>query len=236
MVTKPLPEFDRAFLTVLVRGAEKTFDNAENLYHEAKILAAARATSRALFLHQISLEECSKIDNMGAWAVSLLTGHEVDQKKVLTAFARHSSKNRSNAYMIGASHAEKDARARGDWKASLEEFRKFQTEFHEKSNSAKNGSLYVDWKDTEFVAPRERITIEMLAEIASRNETFLGYAHNSLKMLKRLDKAPGEMQGMVVEFVELAEKMRDEKPEDATAAINELVGKFLGIDVGKRGM
>ena len=33
---------------VLVRGAEKTFDNAEKLYVEAEILAKAGATARAL--------------------------------------------------------------------------------------------------------------------------------------------------------------------------------------------
>ena len=76
-----LPKVDRAFLSVLVRGAEKMFDNAEKLYFEAELLAKASATARALCLHQISLEECSKIENMGAWATSLLSGIEVDQNK-----------------------------------------------------------------------------------------------------------------------------------------------------------
>ena len=61
-----LPKIDRAFLSVLVRGAEKTFDNAEKLYFEAVLLAKAGSTARSLCLHQISLEECSKIEQMGA--------------------------------------------------------------------------------------------------------------------------------------------------------------------------
>jgi AbiV family abortive infection protein len=89
-MVEALPEIDRASLSVLVRGAEKTFDNAERLYFEAEILAKAGATARALCLHQISLEECSKIESVGAWAASLLSGLGVDQSKVLAAFRRAS--------------------------------------------------------------------------------------------------------------------------------------------------
>jgi AbiV family abortive infection protein len=222
-----LPKIDRAFLSVLVCGAEKTFDNAEKLYFEAVLLAKAGATARALCLHQISLEECSKIQNMGAWATSLLSGLEVNQNKILAAFRRHSSKNKSNAYMLEGSPEEKDATGRGDWKTALEEFRKLQLDFHEASNDAKNASLYVDWKDGEFVSPSEQITPEMLSQIIDRNQTFLGYAQNSLKMLKRLDKSPDDSQDLVVELVEALGKMRAEKPEDPMAAGNKLVQRFL---------
>jgi AbiV family abortive infection protein len=222
-----LPEIHRASLSVLVRGAEKTFDNAERLYFEAEILAKTGATARALCLHQISLEECSKIESMGAWAASLLSGLGVDQSKVLAAFRRHSSKNKSNAYMLEGSQSEKDAKERGDWKTALEEFKKFQTEFHQASNDAKNASLYVGWKDGEFVSPREQITSEMLVEIIERNKKFLGYAYNSLKMLRRLDKSPDDLQDLLIKFVAAAEKMRTEKPDDPMAAINELVQNFL---------
>ena len=52
-----VPSFDHLYLTELARGAKKTFDNADRLYREARILGAAGAHERALFLHQISLEE-----------------------------------------------------------------------------------------------------------------------------------------------------------------------------------
>jgi AbiV family abortive infection protein len=210
-----------------VRGAEKTFDNAEKLYFEATLLANAGATARALCLHQISLEECSKIENMGAWATGLLSGIEVDQNKVLAAFRRHSSKNKSNAYMLEGSQEEKDATARGDLETAREEFRKLQLDFHEASNNAKNASLYVDWNDGEFVSPSEQITPEMLSQIIGRNRKFLGYAHNSLKMLKRLDKSPDDLQDLTVELIEGLEKMRAEKPEDPVAASSKLVQGFL---------
>jgi AbiV family abortive infection protein len=119
-----LPTIDLAFLSALVRGAEKTFDNAEKLYLEAELLAKAGATARALCLHQISLEECSKIESMGAWATALLSGFDVDQNKVLGALRRHSSKNKTNAYMLEGSQAEKDAKTRDDWETVREEFKK----------------------------------------------------------------------------------------------------------------
>jgi AbiV family abortive infection protein len=220
-------ERDQASLAVLVRGAEKTFDNAERLFYEAELLAKAGAVARALCLHQISLEECSKVNNLGAWAVSLVLGFDVDQKKVLAAFGRHAAKNKSNAYMLEGSAAEADAKARGDWEAAMEAFRQTQAEFHDTSNRAKNASLYVDWVDGEFAAPNERITDEMLVEITERNAEFLGYAHNGLKMLRRLEKSPDEMKGLLSGFVEQVEKLREEKPDDLMGAMETLLSGFL---------
>lgn len=174
---------DRAPLALLIGGAEKTFDNAESLFYEAELLAKAGAVARALCLHQISLEECSKVNNLGALAIILDLGFEVDQKKVLAGFRRHAAKNKSNAYMLKDSEAETDAKARGDYDAALEAFRQTQDEFHETSNRAKNDSLYVDWVEDGFTAPSECITNEMLAEIAERNSHFIGYAQSALKML-----------------------------------------------------
>jgi len=226
-MTKALPKIDRAFLSVLVRGAEKTLDNAEKLYFEAELLAKAGSTARALCLHQISLEECSKIENMGAWATDLLSGREVDKNKILASFRRHSSKNKSNAYMLEGSQTERDAKARGDWETAQEEFKRLQMEFHKASNDAKNASLYVDWKNEEFVSPSEQITPDMLTQVTERNQKFLGYAQNNLKMLKRLDKSPEDLQDLLVEFIEAMEKMREEKPDDLMAAGNVLVQRFL---------
>ena len=218
---------NQASLDILVRGAEKTFDNAERLFREAEILAKGGAVARALCLHQISLEECSKVNNLGAWAISLVLGFEVDQKKVLAAFGRHAAKNKSNAYMLEGSEAEKDAESRGDWEAALAAFKQTQDEFHATSNQAKNASLYVDWVDGEFVAPSERVTKKMLAEITERNAEFLGYAYNGLKMLERLVKAPDQVRGLLSGFVEQAEKLREEKPDNLVGAMETLLSSFL---------
>jgi AbiV family abortive infection protein len=222
-----LPKIDRELLSVLVRGAEKTFDNAEKLFTEAQILAKVGATARALCLHQISLEECSKVESLGAWAASLLAGVGADKGRILTAFRSHASKNKKNAYMAEASPAEKDARARGDWDTAKKEFEKLQAEFNKTSNDAKNASLYVDWKGDEFVSPAEQITEVMLNTIIERNKTFLAIDYNSLKMLRRLDKSPEELQDLMVDFVQAAEKFRANKPDDFGAAANELIQSFL---------
>ncbi|WP_348645883.1 AbiV family abortive infection protein [Rhizobium leguminosarum] len=221
-------------LDVLVRGAEKTFDNAENLFFEAELLAKAGAVARALCLHQISLEECSKVNILGAWGMSVCMGLEVDQKKVLAAFGRHASKNKSNAYMLEASETEKDAKRRGDLQGTIEAFKKSQAEFHETSNQAKNASLYVDWGDGEFVAPSERITEAMRAEIKERNAQFLGFAHNSVNMLKRLAASPEEMRGKASGFVEQAKKLRDANPDNPIEAIETWLWDFLEAERRKR--
>lgn len=218
---------DHASLVVLVRGAEKTFDNAERLFYEAELLAKAGAVARALCLHQISLEECSKVNNLGAWAVSLVLGFDVDQKKVLAAFGRHVAKNKSNAYMLEGSAAETDAKARGDWEAAMEAFRQTQDEFHETSNRAKNASLYVDWVDGEFAAPNERITNEMLAEITERNAEFLGYARNGLKIFRRLERSPEEMKGLLSGFIEHEERINEEMPDYLMGATETFLSSFL---------
>ena len=135
--------------------------------------------------------------------------------------------------MLEGSQSEKDAKARGDWEAAREEFKKLQMEVDKASNDAKNASLYADWQNGEFVSPSEQITPEMLTQVIERNQTFLGYAHNSLKMLKRLDKSSEVLQDLLVEFVEAVEKMRAEKPDDLMAAGNVLVQRFLDTGLKK---
>jgi AbiV family abortive infection protein len=224
---------DQASIEILVRGAEKMCDNAERLFFEAQTLAKIGATARALCLHQISLEECSKINQLGAWAVSLHVGLEVNQKKVLAAFGRHSSKNKHNAFMLDRSKAEDEAIARNDWKAAIEAFKQTQDEFHRASNDAKNASLYVDWADGEFLAPSERITAEMLNDIEQRNATFLGYAFNELKMFRRLRDKPDVMRELVSGFLQKAKKIHEEKSDELVSAMDELLADFFEEGISK---
>src|SRR5437868_2973747 len=82
-------------LRQLLQGARQTFENAEMLFSEACLLRAAGFLSRALFLHQISLEECGKVEILGGWATALLMGHDVDPVRVKKAMASHAHKNRA---------------------------------------------------------------------------------------------------------------------------------------------
>jgi AbiV family abortive infection protein len=214
-------------LPVLLEGAEKTFENAEQLFREAQILGESGAVARSLCLHQISLEECSKVDSLGAWATSLVLDFAVDQKKVLSALSRHSSKNKLNAYMLDVTDEEVGARARGDWKVASELFRESQNEFHAKSNRAKNSSLYVDWVEGAFIAPSERITSEMMVDSRELNALFLGYAFNNLKTLRRLVEAPDALKQPMKDLLDQMETLRDKAPADLLDQVDAMVSRFL---------
>jgi AbiV family abortive infection protein len=214
-------------LDILARGARITLENAEALCREAEILAAAGARCRALFLHQISLEECSKIENMGAWATSVLTGTPTDKAKVLAAMRRHSSKNRTNAYMLSGSHAEAAATANGDIKTAIAEFDKLKAAFDQESNAAKNASLYVDFVDGGFVAPVERIDAAMLAKIRERNIEFIELMRPKAHLVEAIRASPQKYQPSMLAFIAKAEAMRAAAPADPKAAILQLVGEFL---------
>jgi AbiV family abortive infection protein len=56
---------DEKLFKLLAAGAQKVFENATGLYKEALILTKVGALSRALFLHQISMEECAKVEILG---------------------------------------------------------------------------------------------------------------------------------------------------------------------------
>lgn len=134
------------FLIQLASGATKTFSNAEQLFQEARILRKNGKLGRALFLHQISIEECAKVQMLAAWAAGLLMGDKADSKQLVASLASHRAKNHTNAYMLKPTKQESEARERGDWKGSRDEFEILQAEFHQRSNTEKNASLYVDFK------------------------------------------------------------------------------------------
>jgi AbiV family abortive infection protein len=133
----PLTDEAAALAHHLIAGAEKMFANAEALYNEATILANGRAWPRALFLHQIALEECAKVDTLGAAVTSLLMGHEVNIEALRRVFRRHEYKNKANAYFLPTTEAERLARDSGDFDAARQEFKQRQEAFHEESNSDK---------------------------------------------------------------------------------------------------
>jgi AbiV family abortive infection protein len=213
------PSFDPALLSEFARGAEKTFANAEQLYYEARMLASGGAPYRALFLHQISLEECAKVENIGWLATMLLLGLPVDEKKMRSSFTSHSRKNHTNAYALKATAEEQSAKQREDWRAASEAFKKHQADFHESSNRAKNASLYVDFVNGQFVSPSDLITEEMLAEIAERNESLLSFTAPSVRLLVNMNKSPekyrilllplmSQMKSIAANYQNIGERMR----------------------------
>ena len=145
-----------------------------------------RALNRALFLHQISLEECGKVEMLGAWATSLLIGFKVDTQKMSKELASHRAKNNANSYFLPVSDAERQARATSDVPAAVKAFMGGQqSDFHKQSNLAKNSSLYVDFENGEFSAPSDRVTEAMVHETASRNAEFLALTGPKVEMMSR---------------------------------------------------
>lgn len=197
---------------VLAEGAAKILDNASDLQREAVLLHAAGALSRSLALHQISLEECSKVDMLGAWASGKLMGYEgPDLDGMAKIFANHRAKNYNNAYMMPPDDAELSAREEGASGEALRAFKAMQAEFHAQSNVAKNASLYVDLKNGEFTAPKERITEEMVGDIAALNERFLGQAELMVRMLFRWSENPRVVNEL---FSWLEPRLKELKPSE----------------------
>jgi AbiV family abortive infection protein len=212
------------------------FENAEQLFKEASLLQANGALSRALFLHQISMEECAKVENLGASAVSLLIGLEVDIEKVGMKLTSHKAMNYINAYMLSPTEQENEARERGDLKGSIEAFEKLQAAFHQESNTAKNASLYVDFKAGTFVAPRERITEAMVSALAEKNSEFLAATYQKVKMIMHWKDNIGDAQESLRWCKERLQKLRSEKPENIETALTTLIREMLdgGVSNQKR--
>jgi AbiV family abortive infection protein len=216
-----------AMLRELAEGASKILRNASDLYHEASALRAIGALSRALFLHQISLEECAKIEMLGAWAVSMLTGMETDIHDLTVAFANHKAKNYTNAYLLPVTIAESDARREKRWHDAMEAFRQLQAEFHLESNSAKNASLYVDVQDGTFTAPNDRITEPMVMKIAQANEKFLAGAQTKAKMMTRWLNDPRSVRDLLKWFETRLNELRCLNQDDPEKAISIIMDEML---------
>jgi AbiV family abortive infection protein len=229
---------EKQILRDILNVATKVRDNAEQLFFEAKLLRAAGALSRALFLHQISLEECAKVDMLGAWAVSHLTGLTPDNNKFSKALASHKAKNYANAYMLEPTEAEKQAREAGDWKTAVEVFEKGKVEFHEKSNAAKNAALYVDAQGGVCSTPSEHTTEAMVEEISDRNEEFLAHANNHVLVLSRWHNSAAGFAEVARWFVKRAEELRDAQRADPKQAMDTLMAealeKLLELPVNKK--
>lgn len=174
----------RTLANTLIDGAQKTVMNADELFDEARLLAGAGHVARALLLHQISVEECGKLEMLYVATAEVLRGQAIDMKRLTRAFSKHAAKNRTNAYFLAKSEAELAAEEQDDIGAAHQAFNELQDEFHEKSNELKNASLYVDY-DGSFSAPREVISAEHLDDVFNRNGAFMSMAFHKLTILLR---------------------------------------------------
>lgn len=219
---------NETFALTLIDGAERAFKNAGDLFREAQVLAIHGAVARAFFLHQISLEECGKIEMIPAAISNLLAGGDVDMKRLKRAFARHESKNKMNAYFLPRTVQEEAALESKDVSAAAGAFNALQSEFHTSSNTLKNASLYVDF-DQKFSSPSDAITTDLLSEILERNAKFLTLTKVKIDVLSRwrqnLDAAAGELAEMSKALG--LDNLKRGDPESMTAFMESLRAKIL---------
>jgi AbiV family abortive infection protein len=220
-----LNERDDALLMELVRGAEVCFANAEQLFQEATLLREHKHFCRSIFLYQIAMEECAKVDMIGAAATGLTFGRPVDLDRLEKDFRDHKAKNFSNAYMSEASAAEKAAREANDSKAARAAFKESQREIHAFLNTAKNASMYVDLKNGRFVAPNDVVDEEAASMIAGLAYYFMSITYPRLRPLRRMLDEPELHSELMAGFGEAMIKGLTEK--GTMGAMDEAISSYV---------
>ena len=84
------------------------------------------------------------------------------------------------------------------------------------------------------MAPRECITPEMVAEIASLNERYLGLMYPKLKMLLKWEKAPDETYETLVQFEKRFNELMSDLPDDPLRAMETLMQEMFETEQVKR--
>jgi AbiV family abortive infection protein len=136
------------------------------------------------------MEECGKIDMIGAAATGLTLGRPVDLQALEKDFRDHKAKNFANAYLSEPSETEKSAREANDRQAASEAFEHSQREIHGFLNTAKNASMYVDFKQGRFISPDEVVGEEEATIIAALSNYFMTLTYPRLKSLRRMLEEP----------------------------------------------
>ncbi len=208
----------KTLLAEFTRGGQLIRENAEQLYREACILGKHAAPCRALCLHQLSNEECGKLELLGSYAVVVACGMKVSRqemrKTMERAFRSHEAKNHANAYFAAVVGEERAARDRKDWHAASKAFAKVKRSLHSVLNTAKNGSLYVNFEGGKFSAPSDQITEELVAYMKALNEYLLSVTAGHVRLLHRLEKNEWGFQGAAKEFVKRMVHLQTEMPPD----------------------
>lgn len=230
-----LSDADKKLLTELVRGAEGCFANAEQLFQEATLLREHKHFSRSIFLHQISMEECAKVDMIGEAATALSLGHPVNLRRLAKAFRDHKAKNFSNAYMAKLSEAELAAREANDPKAAGAAFRQTQQEIHGHLNRAKNASMYVDLIDRKFISPDDVVSEQDAIAMAALSYYFMSVTSPRLRLLRRMVEEPDLHAELMAGFGEAMLKGLADKGtmKDMAAAINHYIQEMVKRLTGK---
>jgi AbiV family abortive infection protein len=209
-----------ALLQTYVRGGELIRENAEQLYHEACLLKTHGALARAAALHQLSNEECGKLEMLGSFAMAAVMGRPAKPSDIAKAFRNHEAKNHANAYFSAVSDEERAARDAKDWQSALAIFKRQKKDIHRLFNTGKNASLYVDFSNGAFSAPKDVVDLESAEAMAALNVYFLELTEPYVRLLKRLAANELDIQGDALEFTRRMEELRVKMSDDPMRALS----------------
>lgn len=207
-------------LAEFVRGGELIFDNAERLYQEACILTEHAAFARAWALHQLSNEECGKLDIICSAAWMLVIGKPVDFKELEKTLSKHENKNHANAYFSVVTEEERAAQERGDVAASRAVFEKQKEHLHRMFNNGKNAALYVDFRGGKFSAPKDAVSAVDVEQMAAVNRYFLATVHPYVRLFRRIAIAPETFVELGTMYAEKFMELRAQSPQDLRGALD----------------
>ena len=171
-------------------GCKLIFDNASSLYDEAQVLGGSGYFQRCTFLHLISIEECAKIDSLGAAAKGLLIGFDLDLDKLHKNLTRHKVKNYINAWNLPFTAEEEAAHSAGNREEAKVAANKLRCDYHDFVNRVKNNSLYVDFDGFDYRRPLESVGESDAIWSRDINAEFLRRSELFLKLLDRMVEVP----------------------------------------------
>ena len=131
------------------------FNNAENLYKEAKLLYKNKMYARAYLLSHLACEELGKIPIVVGVIGQLIKGEEIDWKKVYRRFRSHKEKVISENHHHYVFGIELDLLNDSDVKWLEEQNQKSLSKV-----GMKNSSTYVDVENGNVLLPHEKISKE----------------------------------------------------------------------------
>jgi hypothetical protein len=137
--------------------------------------------------------------------------------------------------MSKASEAEAAARAANDHKAASAAFEVSQREIHGVLNTAKNASMYVDFKDGKFVSPDEVVNEEEALAMAALSYYFMSVTYPQLRPLRRMLEDPNLHSELMAGFGEAILKglTRNDTMADMDAAISSCLKEMAAMIVAR---
>lgn len=165
-------------------------------------------------------------------------GLEFDEDSMAKAICSHEANNYANAYFLPITPAEASALNDGDLNACTKAFSEFQRNHYGEANSAKNASLYVDFRYGRFVSPNEMISEEMTAEIADKNRDFIKLSEHKAEVMQIVLSDDGALKDAMESFYRRASDLKKEATNDMEGVyaqfVNDLLEMYKAGSTGKR--